>query len=573
MAAARRHGRSEVAGEGHSYLQDVLVLLLAAIVVVPLFQRLRVSPVLAYLVAGIALGPFALGLVDEVEGAQRLAELGVIFLLFTVGLELPFARVRAIWRYIFGLGLAQVALTSLAIGLLAHALGAAPAAALVIGAALAFSSTATVLQLLRERGELATRFGRLSLAVLLFQDLAVVPLLALLPILHGDPASLASALALAFVKAAATLAVILLLGRIVLSPLFRLVAATRNAELFAAATLLVALGTSWATEQVGMSAALGAFLAGMLLAGTEFRHQVEADIQPFRGLFLGLFFISVGMTTDLGLVASHLPALAAASAALLAGKAAVLLLLGLAARLGLALSARIALTLAQGGEFAFVVFTLAGRSGLIPAETAGILVAAVALTLFATPFLAVLGRRIAAALERGPVPETARLGSEAGELANHLILAGYGRVGRIVGRLLAAHELPFVAIDLDPGRVAELRRRGAPVFFGDASRAEVLHAAGIERAVCVVVTLDEPAATEKIVEALHRQHPDVPILARARDRDHLQRLQRAGAGTIVLEAVEPGLQMGAAALRRAGMAGDEAESVINEARKEYSSNP
>lgn len=551
----------------HSYLQDVLVLLLAAIVVVPLFQRLRASPVIGYLAAGIALGPSGFGLVGEVAGAQRLAEFGIVFLLFTVGLDLPLARLRAIWRYIFGLGLAQVAITSILFGYAAHRFGASPEASLLIGGAIAFSSTATVLQLLRERGELAGRFGRLSLAVLLFQDLAVVPLLALLPILGAERASLVAALAIAVLKAAATLVVIFVLGRLVLRPLYRIIAGTRNPELFAATNLFVVLATSWITEQVGMSAALGAFLAGMLLAGTEFRHQVEADIQPFRGLFLGLFFISVGMTTDLGLVAAELPALVGITVALLVGKTAVLVLLGLMASLGLGLSTRLGLTLAQGGEFAFVVFTLADRSKLVPHETSGLLIASVAVTMFATPFLAAAGRILAARLERRPVPETERLAEETGELSGHIIIAGYGRVGRIVGRLLAAREVPFVAIDLDASRVAESRGRGAPVFFGDASRPEVLKAAGVERAAGVVVTLDEPAAAERIVGALRRDRPDFPIVARARDRGHLERLERAGAGTIVMEAVEPGLQMAAAALRLGGTSGDEADSVIAEARK------
>jgi CPA2 family monovalent cation:H+ antiporter-2 len=557
-----------VATEAHSYLQDVLVLLLAAIVVVPLFQRLRASPVLGYLAAGIALGPSGFGLVSEVEGARHLSEFGVIFLLFTVGLDLPFARLRAIWRYIFGLGLAQVALTSLVVGLGAFWLDASPEAALLIGGALAFSSTATVLQLLRERGELASRFGRLALAVLLFQDLSVVPLLALLPILAGDGQSLVSALVVAVAKAAATLGVILMLGRVVLRPLYRLIAGTRNAELFAATNLFVVLGTSWATELVGMSAALGAFLAGMLLAGTEFRHQVEADIQPFRGLFLGLFFISVGMTTDLGIVASHLAELLGVTVALLVGKALVLVLLGLAAGIGLAVASRLALTLAQGGEFAFVVFTLAAQSGIVPPGVSAILVASVVLTMFVTPFLAALGRRGAEQLRRRPVPETELLSHEAGELAQHMIVAGYGRVGRIVGKLLAEGEVPFVAIDVDARRVSELRREGIPIFFGDASRTEVLKAAGIERAAGIVVTLDEPAAAERIVEALQRQHPEIPVIARARDGQHLQRLERAGARTIVLEAFEPGLQMAASALRLGGTAGDEAESVIARARKQ-----
>ncbi len=289
----------------HGYVDETIILLLAAILAVSLFQRLHVGPVLGYVAAGVVVGPYGFGLIREAEHAQHIAEFGVLFLLFTIGLALPLRRLQAIWRYIFGLGLAQVARTSLVVGLATYAFGFTPGTGLVVGGALALSSTATVLQLLKEHGELATRFGRVSLAVLIFQDLSVVPLLALLPLLSHKGTALLVALGLALAKAVAALVIMFLVGRLVLRPIYSGLAKLRTPEIFAVMNLLVVLGTSWATAQAGMSMALGALLAGLLLAETEFRHEIEADIQPFRGLFRGLFFVMVGMLIDVRLVPSN----------------------------------------------------------------------------------------------------------------------------------------------------------------------------------------------------------------------------------------------------------------------------
>ena len=344
--------------------------------------------------AGVLVGPSGLGLVRATEDVSGLAEFGVIFLLFAVGLDLPLQRLRAMWRHMLLLGLAQVALTSLAVGLTAHWLALSAEAALVVGGALALSSTATVLQLLREHHELIGRFGRVALSVLLLQDLAVVPLLALLPLLvAGGSTGLAEALALALVKAAVALAAIMVLGRLVLRPLYRAIAGTRNADILTAANLLIVLGAGWATAQAGMSMALGAFLAGILLAETEYRHQVEADIQPFRGLLLGLFFLTIGMGIDLSAVAAEAAVVGGVAVGLLAGKAAILAGLGLLGGLGLAMAVRLGLSLAQGGEFAFVILGLAERLGVLPSGIASPLVAAVALTMAATPPAACAGAR------------------------------------------------------------------------------------------------------------------------------------------------------------------------------------
>jgi CPA2 family monovalent cation:H+ antiporter-2 len=548
-------------------LRHVLILLAAAIVAVPLFHRLRLSPVLGYLAAGMAIGPFGVGLIHDVDAASAVAEYGVVFLLFAIGLDLPLQRLRAVWRYLFGLGLAQVAVTAAVVAGAAALMRVPTEAAIVIGCALALSSTATVLQLLRERGELATRFGRIVVAILIFQDLAVIPILALLPLLPQEGTTLAAALGLAFVKAVLALVLVVALGRLVVRPGYSMIAALRVPEIFAATNLLVVLGTGWLTAQFGMSMALGAFLAGLLLAETEFRHQIEADIAPFRGLFLGLFFISVGMHMDLPFIVRNLGLVVGLGAGLLVTKAALLFGLCAAFRLETPLGARAAVQLAQGGEFAFVIFALAAALGVVAKDVASLLVAVVGLTIAVTPPLSALGVRLAKRLEPRKADETGRIAAEAQDLANHVIIAGFGRVGKIVAQLLAEKGSPYLAIDHDMAVVGKGREGGAPIYFGDASHAEVLHAAGVERAAGAVITIDQPGPAEQIVAALHRAHPGLKIVVRSRDADHGGRLAQAGADAVVLEAVEPGLQMAASALRFAGVQDQEVAHAVETFRR------
>jgi CPA2 family monovalent cation:H+ antiporter-2 len=549
-------------------LQAVLILLLAAIVAVPLAQRIKVSPVLGYLAAGLIVGPYGFAFIEKTEEAERLAEFGVVFLLFTIGLDMPLARLQAMWRYIFGLGFAQVLVTGALLGLGAHALGLSPPAALVVGGALAFSSTAAALQLLGERGELSSRLGRVALAILLFQDLAVVPLLALLPLLApGAGSGMAAALALALGKGVAAIVVIVLLGRLVLRPLYRLSATTRIRETFAATNLLVVLGLGYATEAAGMSMALGAFLAGLLLAETEYRHQVEVDILPFRGLLLGLFFITVGMVIDTPFVLRHGSAVLGLAAVLLAVKTVLLWGLTRLARLGAPTAVRVGLLLSQGGEFAFVIFSIARQIGVLDRDIAEILIATVALTMATTPAMAALGRKLAALLEPRQAPEAERLAHETADISGHVIIAGFGRIGQIVGQMLTAQKIAYVAIEQSVPLVEDNRKRGRPVYFGDASQADLLDAAGVDRASAAIITIDQPEPAERVVAALRRNHPDLRIIARSRDAAHGKRLQQAGADAVILEALEPGLQMGAAALRVTGAPAAAIETALDALRR------
>lgn len=540
---------------GFDALFDILFLLLAAVVLVPLFQRFGIPSVLAYLAAGIMLGPHTPGPVIELEVARPLAEFGVVFLLFAIGMELPLSRLRTMRRYILGLGLAQVVVTALLIGGIGHAFGLSGALSLVVGLTLAFSSTATVLAILVERGEAVDHHGRIAVAVLIFQDLAVVPVLVLLPLLAGQERHVAEALALAGGKVVLVMAAIFLVGRFLLRPAYRFIAVGRNPEVFTAANLLLVLTVAWVTGEAGMSMALGAFLAGLLLADSRYRHQVEADIEPFRGLLLGLFFMTVGMSVDLPFVAERLGLVLGLAVGTIAVKAVVLIALCRLMKVGMGDGLRVGFLLAQGGEFAFVVFGRALELKLLDGGLGQALVASVALSMVLTPALAALGRRLSAGMtpERGgePIPETVR------HLAGHVIIAGYGRVGRAIARLLAEHEIPYIALDMDVDRVAAAREAGLPVYYGDAGRTGILRSVGIGQARAAVITVNEARQAERTISCIRQAAPHLPIVARARDRAQEQVLGDIGATAVIPETVEASLQMAGSVLRQAGI-GEEA---------------
>lgn len=512
--------------------------------------------------------PAPWGLISDVEHTAFLAEFGVVFLLFTVGLDLPISRLWAMRHHIFGLGLAQVAVTSAIIGGAAYWFGLSAEAAIVVGGALALSSTATVLQLLAERGEIPDRHGRVGVAVLLFQDLAVVPLLALIPLLGNENGALLPALGLAGVKAVVALTIIVVMGRIIVRPFYLVVAASRNTELFTATTLLLILATAWGTEQAGMSMALGAFMAGLLLAGSPYRHQIEADIKPVRGLFLGLFFMTVAMTLDVSLLRNHLVTIVAIALALLLLKSVLNVGLGLLFGLGKAISLRAGLLLSQGGEFAFVILSSATVTGLLDNEPAQILIAAVVLSIASTPLFDFLGRRLASAIETRESSDISRLAAEASEAQDHVIIAGFGRVGQTIARLLNHHHRDYVAIDMNAHGVIKARQLGFNAFFGDAARLEVWRTAGIDRARSAVITLDQPDTSENTVAMLRTHFPDLTIVARAHDAEHQKRLLMAGATTVVQEAVEASMQLGATTLEASGVDHDEVVSTIDDFRRD-----
>lgn len=548
-------------------LRDVLIILAAAVVVVPVVRRLNASAVLGYLVAGVLIGPYGLDWINAVERTEVLAELGVVFLLFAVGLELSVDRLLRLRRHVFGLGTAQVLATAVALGGGARALGLSSEAALVLGGGLALSSTAIVLQMLAERGEMAAQHGRLAFAILLLQDLAVVPLLTLVPLLGGSEAEAGRALGEALLRAVVVMGVIVAAGRVLLRPLLAVVARGRNPELFTGIVLLLVLGAGWITASAGLSMGLGAFLAGLLVSSTEYRPQVEGDIRPFRGIFLALFFMTVGMRVDPALALSSAPLVLGLVAALVLGKALLIAALARAFGSPAGVAAHVGLLLAQGGEFGFVLYALAAQAGVLEPDVERIAILVVGISMMVTPLLALAGRRAEGWLA-GDLhsPREVRDGTE--DLSGHVLIAGFGRVGQTLARLLAATGVPYVALDLDAELVTSARRRGFPAFYGDASQPEVLRAAGFQRAGLAVVTLDQPRSAARAVAAIRAEMPKLPVLVRARDTAHSRELLRAGATQVVPELVEGSLQLGENALRLMGVREEETARLLAGLRRD-----
>lgn len=552
--------------EQTEYLQDVLIFLAAAVVVVPTFQRLRSSPILGYLAAGIIIGPFGFALIGDTAAAHRLAELGVVFLMFMIGLELSISRMRALGSKVFGLGSLQVGVTSVVIGAAAYALGQTLNAATIIGGGLALSSTAFVLQLLVERGERASRFGLSTFSILLLQDIAVVPLLILVALLGAEGASFAQVFGQAALKGITALGAAIIFGRYLLRPLYRLIASMRSVELFVATTLLVVLGMGWIMAQAGLSMELGALLAGLLLAETEYRHQIEADIKPFRGILLGLFFISIGMSINIGFIIGNLGVILLIVASLLTTKTLITTALCRLTGMPLSTSVRTGFALSQGGEFGFVLFGAAMAINLITPDLAQILMAVITLSMVATPLMFVAGKYLGNRLRSDAHQPQEPIKADLENMNNHVLIAGFGRVGQTVAKVLSDAGVPYVALDLDQARVTKCRARGMSVYYGDADRIQVLQSAGAGRAKMALVTLDKPKVTRRVVAALRSEYPDLPILVRARDRKRTLELERVGATAVVSEAAESSLQLGGLALKSLDVDEDDILCVIQEYR-------
>jgi glutathione-regulated potassium-efflux system ancillary protein KefC/glutathione-regulated potassium-efflux system protein KefB len=528
-------------------LAESAVFLAAAVVAVPLFRRFRLGAVLGYLAAGVIIGPWCLKFVTEVENILHFAELGVALLLFVIGLELQPSRLWVLRRSVFGLGTAQVLITGVVLGAIAFAFGMTVQSAVVVGLGLAMSSTAFVLQILAEKGQLTARHGRSSFAILLFQDLAVIPLLALIPLLGaGDMDLTGRSVWLAALTAIGVIVAVVVGGRYLLRPILHAIAASGIREIFTAAALLVVIGTALLMTSVGLSMSLGAFLAGVLLADSEYRHELEADIEPFKGLLLGLFFISVGMSADLGLIVSHPFAIVGATAALMAVKVAVLLGIGRVSGHSWESSRGLAVALCQGGEFAFVLFGLAADSGVMGRTLTDSLVIVVTLSMALTPLAFVLNDVVIARWLRKPVEEKFDE-IDAGE--NRVIIAGFGRVGQIVGRLLRAKRIPFTALDKSAEQIEAVRRFGSRAYFGDASRLDMLLAAKADKAEILVLAIDDIESSLRTAETAKKHFPNLRIYARARNRFHAHRLMDIGVDYLIRETYGSSLELTQQVLR------------------------
>ncbi len=546
------------------YIVDIVILLAAAVIAVPLFQRLGLGAVLGFLVAGAAVGPWGLGLIGAVDEIRHLAEFGVVFLLFIIGIELKPSRLWVMRRSVFGLGTAQVLITGVAITLAALAFEMPMRSALIVGFGLALSSTAFGLQILSDKGELGTGHGRSAFAILLLQDLAIVPLMALLPLLAQQELTITEDVELAALESVIIIVGVFILGRILLRPLLQLVAKSRrNPEIFTATGILIVLGAAWLTDWAGLSMALGAFLGGLLLADSRYRHQIMADIQPFRGLLLGLFFMSVGMSINFGLLGRQ--------GLLVMGLVGGLLLLKAAFLWGLCRitgrshseSVHVALLLAQAGEFGFILFGLANMLGLMDGELYQLLLLTVALSMAATPLLVQLSPWIGRTRTSTP-PAAGPPSKPIPNSRDHVIVAGFGRLGSYLTRQLTKAGVPCLVLETNPVRVARARALNYPVFYGDASRIEVLRSAGAANASLVVFAMDHMESIGQAVITTREAFPDLPVYARAWDTRMAQRLLSLGVTCAIPETLATGFQLARNVLDASGVSAELTARLIDE---------
>jgi monovalent cation:proton antiporter-2 (CPA2) family protein len=540
-------------------LQHAAVFLATAVILVPLFQRLKLGAVLGYLVAGMIIGPWGLGMVGEVEETLDFAEFGVVLLLFLVGLELEPKRLQALKRPIFGLGGAQVAVSTAAFTGLGMAIGLEWHAALVAGAGFTMSSTALVLASLAERDELSSAHGRDTFAVLLFQDLAVIPMLALLPLLAGAAAQQGDGNFMLAAKGLFAIVVTIAGGRLVVRPALELIARYGSREIFTAAALLLVIAAALFMEALGLSMSLGAFLAGVLLADSEFRHELEADIEPFKGLLMGLFFMAVGMSADLGLLVQSPLTVLGAGIGLITVKLVVMYAISRASGASNEHAQRVAVALSEGGEFAFVLFSTGAGLGILAAPTAALLVMAVTVSMLLAPPLFAMHRRALDAWRNRTAPPDFDAIDEPG---NPVIIAGYGRFGQIVSRVLRMCGVAFTALDANYQQVDFVRRFGNKIYYGDATRIELLHAAKAREAKLFVLAIDDVEASVTAAALVRRHFPNLPILARARNRVHYFRLRDLGIDAIYRETLASSLEVAHQSLLRLGMSVSLAQHAI-----------
>jgi CPA2 family monovalent cation:H+ antiporter-2 len=540
----------------HDALEPVLILLAAAVLVVVVCRSLRLPTLVGYLVVGAAIGPHALGLIYDTAEVRVLAEVGVAFLMFSIGLEFSLPKLRTMRRIVFGLGFAQVITTLLAVMAVASLAGLTWQAGVALGGALAMSSTAILAKLLAERMELNSEHGRRIIGILLFQDLAVVPLLVIIPALAAPPEQMVFDLVKALVKAAVLLSVLLFVGQRLMRAWFHVVARRKSSELFMLNVLLVTLGIAYVTEITGLSLALGAFIAGVLISETEYRYQVEEDIKPFRDILLGLFFVSIGMLIDVSQIARD-----AWVAVMLAGfivvKAALIFVLARAFGAAAGTALRTALALAACGEFGFVLLAHANAGGIIAPETLQPVLAAMVLSMLLVPILVDrsehIVRRLVATEWTARAMQLTAVAARAMDASQHVVVCGYGRTGQNLARLLEHEGVPFIALDIDPQRVHEAAAAGESVVYGDAARREVLIAAGLLRAKALVITYSETGSAMRILEQVRQARPGLPVVVRTHDDSDMERLKDAGAAEVIPEIMEGSLMLASSTLMLLGV--------------------
>jgi CPA2 family monovalent cation:H+ antiporter-2 len=544
-------------------LPDVLIILAAAIAIVAVFRKINISPVIGYLVAGAIIGPYGLNLVGYNNTTKSLAEFGIVFLLFSIGLELTLERLISMRRLIFGLGILQFFITAVAISSIVHFIYNDINLAIVIGSSLALSSTAIVLKLLSELRENAGNIKKISISVLLLQDLIVVPLFILIPLLNKPNVEILPVVLLTIVKSIGALTIIVLAGRFLLRPLFKFIASSHYNDIFVATTLFVVLGSAWVTQNLGLSLAFGAFIAGVIVAETEFRHHVESTISQFKGLFLGFFFMTeIGMHFDLTLISEKLWMILLFSILLILLKALIIFVICLAFKFKIGTSINAALLISQSGEFAFVLFEMASKESILSADLLHILSLVVATSMALTPLLALFGRK----LERY-FDSTKSVKTDPPKLTNHFIIAGFGRVGQTVSTILDAENISYMAIDTNHNVVSKYHKKNKPVYYGDITDMRILESIQTDQAGAIVLAMTNVKALTKTVKIINNHFPHVPIIVRAQGIEHSEKLKKLGAQIIVPEIYELGLQMSTELLKLSGVPREEIEQLVQSFRQ------
>lgn len=545
----------------------ILAFLTAAIIILPIFHALKINPIIGYMLAGIILGPHGLAIVAHPEKVGFLAELGVLFLLFSIGLDLTISRIKQMGLPAVKVGLAQILLCACIFVVSAWLLGQNMKAAIIIGGCLTLSSTALCIRLLLDSKEQATAYGQMAISILLLQDLAVVPMMTLIPLFHAPGSSIALSLMLATIKAVVAVFAMIFFGRYGLKTIYKIVGRTKNAELFTVSTLFILFGCSFATAQAGLSMALGAFLAGLLLAETQYHLQVEADMHPFRGVLLGLFFVTVGLNIDMPYVLSHVPYMSALVVCIMALKGLAIVVLGLSFKFSTAQSLKAGALLSQGGEFAFIILGLALNESVVDREVGQMLGGAIAFSMVLTPlFVAATNAFLS---WRFPEQTRADLFPELSLLEQHVVILGFGRIGQNIASILSKQQVHFVGVDRNEHVVTEARKRSPWIFYGNATHLRLLEALGVGRAKVVINCIDDPGKSLSICETMLKYFPNTKFVARARDEQHAKKLSQLGVSSIALETTEISIQISAVALEKYGFSGDEVVSIIEQFRLDH----
>ena len=548
------------------YLPSVLVLLISSILVIILLHKLKASPVLGYLIAGAIIKNY--DLIEDPTPAHALAEFGVVFLLFIIGLELSFDRLVKMRLHVFGFGGLQLLITSSIIGLILNKVFSfSISVSVVVGVALALSSTAIVLQVLSDTGRQSSQLGRLSLSMLLMQDFAVVPLLTILPLLGNNKQDIMQIIGISGLKALGVIVAITIFGRLFLRPFFSLVASTKTDEVYVTTALLIVLGTAWITSMLGLSLAMGAFIAGILIAETEYRNRIENSIHPFQGLFMGLFFLSIGMSIEIDFIIYQFKNIALATLALMSIKGSIIFLLCKVFRLRWGVAFHSSLLLSQGSEFAFILFSMAFSKGIIDDHIVKFLLMTVALSMALTPLLSIIGAWIEDKIDAKEELDSNREFKGVSDLDNHVIIAGFGRVGRIVAYMLQYEQVSYVAIEGNARMARKARRQGFPVFQGEVSDDDTLQALGIKRAKAIILTMSDKITLRKTTKKVFIHHKDTMIISRAEDYKHSKDIRKLGAENAIPERVEVGLQLGGIALESLNFIKDNIFAIKEEIRK------